>query len=92
MYIHMYIYAYLYIYIYIHIYTYIYTYKYVYIYIHISIYTGSSPYIIDLVDAEIDRQEMFIGMVMEAGEVDLAKVLSQKQRYIHTYMHVYICI
>lgn len=41
---------------------------------------GSSPYIIDLVDTEIDREEMYIGMVMEAGEVDLAKVLSQKQR------------
>ena len=41
---------------------------------------GSSPYIIDLVEAEINREEMYIAMVMEAGEIDLAKILSQKQR------------
>ena len=41
---------------------------------------GTSPYIIDLVDAEVDREGMYIAIVMEAGEVDLAKVLSQKQR------------
>ena len=41
---------------------------------------GSSPYIIDLVEAEINRDEMYIAMVMEAGEIDLAKILSQKQR------------
>lgn len=41
---------------------------------------GSSPYIIDLVDAEVNREEMYIAIVMEAGEVDLAKVLSQKQK------------
>ena len=41
---------------------------------------GSSPYIIDFVDAEINRDEMYIAIVMEAGDVDLAKVLTQKQR------------
>ena len=41
---------------------------------------GSSPYIIDLVGAEINREQMYIAIVMEAGEVDLAKVISQKQR------------
>ena len=41
---------------------------------------GSSPYIIDLVEAEVNRDEMYIAMVMEAGEIDLAKILSQKQR------------
>jgi Protein kinase domain len=41
---------------------------------------GSSPYIIDLVDAEVNKEEMYIAIVMEAGEVDLAKVLSQKQK------------
>jgi serine/threonine protein kinase len=39
-----------------------------------------SQYIIELVDAEINREEMYIAMVMEAGEVDLSKVLAQKQR------------
>ena len=41
---------------------------------------GSSPYIIDLVGAEVNREQMYIAIVMEAGEVDLAKVISQKQR------------
>ena len=41
---------------------------------------GSSPYIIDFVDAEVNRDEMYIAIVMEAGDVDLAKVLTQKQR------------
>jgi hypothetical protein len=35
---------------------------------------GTSPYIIDLVDAEVNREEMYIAMVMEVGEIDLAKV------------------
>lgn len=39
-----------------------------------------SPYIIELIDAEINRGDMFIAMVMEVGEVDLSKVLAQKQR------------
>ena len=43
---------------------------------------GSSPYIIDLVDAEVNREEMYIAIVMEAGEVDLAKVLSQPERTV----------
>ena len=37
-----------------------------------------SPHIIDLLDAEVDREQMYIAMVMEVGEIDLAKVL-QKQ-------------
>lgn len=40
---------------------------------------GSSPYIIELVDAEINREELYIAIIMEAGEIDLSKVLSQKQ-------------
>jgi uncharacterized protein YkwD len=39
-----------------------------------------SSYIIELIDAEVNRDEMYIAMVMEAGEVDLAKVLSQRQK------------
>lgn len=39
-----------------------------------------SPYIIELVDAEVNREEMYIAMVMEVGEIDLSKVLSQRQR------------
>jgi len=38
-----------------------------------------SKYIIELVTAEINREEMYIHMVMEAGEVDLAKVLKDRQ-------------
>ena len=45
---------------------------------------GSSPYIIDLIDAEVNREEMYIAIVMEAGDVDLAKVLSQKQQQAAT--------
>lgn len=40
---------------------------------------GSSPYIIELVDAEINREELYIAIIMEAGDIDLSKVLSQKQ-------------
>lgn len=43
---------------------------------------GSSPYIIELVDAEINREELYIAIIMEAGDIDLSKVLSQKQTQI----------
>lgn len=39
-----------------------------------------SPYIIELKDAQVNRNENYIAMIMEAGEVDLSKVLTQKQR------------
>lgn len=39
-----------------------------------------SPYIIELIDAEINREEMYVSMLMEAGDTDLAKVLSSKQK------------
>ena len=45
---------------------------------------GSSPYIIDFVDAEVNKDEMYIAIVMEAGDVDLAKVLTQRQRQAAT--------
>ncbi len=38
-----------------------------------------SPCIIELVDAEINRDEMYIAMIMEAGEIDLSKVLKDRQ-------------
>ena len=38
-----------------------------------------SPCIIELVDAEINREEMYIAMIMEAGEIDLSKVLKDRQ-------------
>jgi hypothetical protein len=41
-----------------------------------------SPYIIELKDAQINRHENYIAMIMEVGEVDLSKVLTQKQRNI----------
>lgn len=37
-----------------------------------------SPYIIDLLDAEVNKDQMFISMVMEVGEIDLAKVLQMQ--------------
>ena len=43
---------------------------------------SSSPYIIELVDAEINREELYIAIIMEAGDIDLSKVLSQKQTQI----------
>jgi hypothetical protein len=39
----------------------------------------NSPYIIQLVDTEIDRTNLTMAMVMEAGEVDLSKVLKNRQ-------------
>ena len=39
-----------------------------------------SPYIIDIIDAEINREDMYIHMVMEVGDIDLAKTLMQKQQ------------
>ena len=41
-----------------------------------------SPYIIELLDAEVEREQMYIAMVMEVGEIDLAKVL-QKQMQLN---------
>ena len=38
-----------------------------------------SVHIIELIDAEINRDDMYIAMVMEAGEVDLSKVLKDRQ-------------
>jgi hypothetical protein len=41
-----------------------------------------SDYIIRLVDCSINEQEMCINMIMEMGEVDLARLLSQKQKQL----------
>jgi hypothetical protein len=41
---------------------------------------GTSPYIIDLVDSEISRQNLTVTMLLEAGDIDLAKLLNQKQK------------
>ncbi len=38
-----------------------------------------SKYIIELIDAEINREEMYIHLIMEAGEVDLSKVFKDRQ-------------
>ena len=40
--------------------------------------------IIQLVDAIVDRDAMYIAIVMEVGEVDLSKVLQAKMRASHT--------
>jgi serine/threonine protein kinase len=37
-----------------------------------------SPYIIELIDAEVERDEMYVAMVLEVGEVDLSKVLQRQ--------------
>ena len=39
-----------------------------------------SPYIIELIDAEVNKDQMYIAMILEIGDVDLAKSLSQKQK------------
>ncbi len=39
---------------------------------------GTSPYIIDLVDSEISREDLAVTMLLEAGDIDLAKLLTQK--------------
>ena len=39
-----------------------------------------SPYIIELIDAEVNKDQMYIAMILEIGDIDLAKSLSQKQR------------
>jgi hypothetical protein len=39
-----------------------------------------SDYIIQLIDCSVNQEEMCINLVMEMGEVDLAKLLSQKQK------------
>ena len=39
-----------------------------------------SPYIIELIDAEVNKEKMYIAMILEIGDVDLAKSLTQKQR------------
>ncbi len=39
---------------------------------------GTSPYIIDLVDSEISREDLTVTMLLEAGDIDLAKLLTQK--------------
>jgi serine/threonine-protein kinase TTK/MPS1 len=41
-----------------------------------------SPYIIDLIEHEVNREQMFVAMVMEMGELDLATaLLHQKKLY-----------
>lgn len=39
---------------------------------------NGSPHIIELVDYEINRDQMFVAMLLEPGDIDLAKVLGQK--------------
>ena len=39
-----------------------------------------SPYIIELIDAEVNKDQMYIAMILEIGDIDLAKSLSQKQK------------
>lgn len=39
-----------------------------------------SPYIIELIDAEVNKEKMYIAMILEIGDVDLAKSLTQKQK------------
>ena len=39
-----------------------------------------SPYIIELIDAEVNKDQMYIAMILEIGDVDLAKSLSEKQK------------
>merc|ERR1711871_1625768 len=41
-----------------------------------------SPYIIELLDAEIDKERMYIAMIMEVGEIDLAKVLQRQSQQL----------
>jgi hypothetical protein len=38
-----------------------------------------SPYIIELVDYEVRKDQMYVAMLLEVGDVDLAKVLNQRQ-------------
>lgn len=40
--------------------------------------TGAQSRIIELVDFEVRRDERYIAMILEAGDIDLAKVLQQK--------------
>jgi serine/threonine-protein kinase TTK/MPS1 len=43
-----------------------------------------SSYIIDLIDSEVNREKMFVSLVMEMGEVDLAtSIAAQKKFYSH---------
>lgn len=39
-----------------------------------------SRHIIELIDYEINREEMYISIIMEAGDTDLAKVLNQRYK------------
>ena len=41
-----------------------------------------SPYIIQLVDSQVDKESLSVSMIMEAGEIDLSKVL-KKRNQIH---------
>ncbi len=41
-----------------------------------------SPYIIQLIDSQVDKQSLSVSMIMEAGEIDLSKVL-KKRNQIH---------
>jgi serine/threonine protein kinase len=41
-----------------------------------------SPHIIELMDADIDKEQMYIAMVMEVGEIDLAKVLQEQSQQV----------
>ena len=56
-----------------------------------------SPHIIELLDAEVDRNQNYIAMVMEAGEIDLAKLLQkqmqiQKKNQDHSKFNEFSCL
>lgn len=40
----------------------------------------NNPFIIELIDCEINQSEMSVSMIMEAGEIDLASCISQQKK------------
>ena len=39
-----------------------------------------SPYIIQLIDSQVDKESLSVNMIMEAGEIDLSKVLKKRNQ------------
>eukprot|EP01038_Epipyxis_sp_PR26KG_P006260 gene6260-8621_t len=42
-----------------------------------------SPHIIELIDYDVNKENMYVAMILEPGDIDLAKVLSQKMNELN---------
>ena len=48
-----------------------------------------SPFIIQLMDSEVDKDNLSVSMIMEAGEIDLSKVLRKPSQRHQPLLHTH---